>query len=291
MEILLQGYSTYGIEGWNGTVEVKGLTLVQSKRLAGSANIGSLFRKLNKIITGPLSPVTFPEDFNKNNLDMGDFMQLLVALSAISGGSEFQRTYTCPKEDCKSANPRVIQLIKVFNPIKPQITGGTYELEIGKNGSNGSAPKNGSRSPKTEDVDKDSANPKTKIKCRNVTIGHFLRSYNAMEKLTLQNDKVRYGRFSDFEDEEDLEDFKEAILDIGTTALSVSVPNKDTVNDTVDWLLGLQGNDELRTYDDIANTISRLSPEMGSEYKTKCRECGTEIVDKLSPTEYFLGLG
>ena len=68
MEIKLQGHSIYGIPDWDGTVEVNSLKLFQAKRLSGSRNLLSLFRKFLKIFKGQHSPLKLPEKIKAEDL-------------------------------------------------------------------------------------------------------------------------------------------------------------------------------------------------------------------------------
>ncbi|GAG10258.1 unnamed protein product, partial [marine sediment metagenome] len=130
MEIVLQGHSTYQMPDWKGAVEVNPLKLFQVKRIAGSKNNLSLFRKFLKIFKSPQSPLVLPEDLIADDLDVGDFTQILVGISAVSKGRQVRKTYTCPNKKCEAPNPRVLDVIKTFIPIKPELEGGKKELTI-----------------------------------------------------------------------------------------------------------------------------------------------------------------
>lgn len=269
MEITLQGGSTYG-KDWPGVVEVSGFQLFQMRRLVGSRNVVSLFRKILKILKSAGSPVLLPEWLKPEELDIGDFMQLVVGVTAMSKGRQVKKVFTCPH--CESQQPRVIDIVSVFRPGKPEIPGGAHELKLGEE----------------------------PVVCRNVRVGDFIAVHEAAEKLLneswrpgvdrkphLSLDYVRkaYAAFP-VDDEEDLEDLLDQVIEVGMVAVRVEKPGD--LQTKLAWLFSLRG-DGLDFYNVLRETVANLSATLVSDYTTTCAECKKEFSEEIGVEDYFFG--
>jgi hypothetical protein len=281
MEIKLQAYKNYGIADWDGTVEIFGLHLYQSKRVANSRNLGSLFRKLLKVYkSGDRSPVKLPAEFDAENLDLGDFMQIAIGISVLSGGKEFQQNITCGY--CKALNPRVINRLDVFVPEKPKVEGGKQEISI-------IASTNGKREAKNEKMDK----KQLKVLCNYTSVRRYLNVYERTENLSFDEARKSefYSSIIPVEDADDFDDLKKIIMDVGIVAEVAEIEGLETFEERLKWLCYLQGEQQTKDFGKISEVISDLGTDIKREYKTQCIKCGKELVRDLSPTEYFFDMG
>jgi hypothetical protein len=285
MEIKLQAYKNYGIADWDGTVEIFGLHILHSKRLANSRNLGALFRKMLKVYKDKLhSPLKLPDGLEPEDLDLGDFMQIAIGLAVLSGGKEFQQDITCSNPQCKTLNPRVISRLDVFTPIKPEIEGGKSEVVLLKS-DNG-------REPKTEKAPvKEPA--KMRVVCNYTSIKKYLDVYKRQENLGFDEAKTHefYSKLLAVEDAEDHRDLKKIILDIGIVAEAIDIEEMQTFEEKLLWLAELQGEKSTKDYNKINETIAKLSTVINSDYKTECRGCGKELEREFQPTDYFFDMG
>jgi hypothetical protein len=278
MEIILQGKGTYGRD-WDGMVEADSLQLFQIKRLVGSRSVVALFRKIVKIMNGAGSPVRLPEWLAPADLDIGDFMQVVVAMVAMSKGRQLQRTYACPH--CGSNQPRVVDVISVFKPGAPAVPGGSAEVEDGEGGM---------------------------VRCRNVRIRDFLEVHAASEllmseswkpgpgggkpALDLAYVKRAYGNAFPVLDEEDLDDFSDQLVEVGLVAAAVSRAGangeeaKDAFPKRLAWLFGLKG-EALGLFSRLQDSVAGLSATMDSDYETKCTDCGKGFKGEVGVEDYF----
>jgi hypothetical protein len=269
MEIVLQAKSSYGIPDWDGIVELESLQLFQMKRLTNSRSTTALFRKILKILKGARSPLTLPGGIVPDDLDVGDFMQIVVGLTAVSKGRQVQRLYTCPH--CNKKQPRVIDIIQVFKPEAPATLGGKASVGIGG-----------------ED----------KVLCQNVRIRDFLEVHGLAETLATESWKEKgpadlayakkeWGDVFPIEDEEDLEDFIEMLTDVGMVAVRLE-RGKESLQQRIKWLLGLKG-EEIAVYGKLSEAVAGLSATMGNEYSTVCTECKKKFSSTLEVEDYFFG--
>ena len=295
MEIALQGKSTYGLyglPGWDGLVEVGSLQLYQMKRLTGSRDVPALFRKILKIMKEQRAPVRLPVIpmaaapaarspvptaelapmlLDPDCLDIGDFMQLVVGMVAASRGRQMQKTYTCPA--CKKEQPRVLDVLKILIPKKPDLEGGETKVKW---------------------KEKD-------FTCRNVRIRDFLevhkiadafldasrRWVNGRSVLSMDFARKLWGDVASFEDEVDLSDFHTQLVEVGMTAARVEC-GFDNVVDRIKWMLALRG-DAIELFSLLSSAVDSLSASMLNEYETPCTDCGEVIKDELGAEDYFFG--
>lgn len=278
MEIVLQGRSTYGQE-WDGIVEVESLRLFQIKRLVGSRSVVALFRKFLKIMSKEGSPVRLPEWLSPADLDIGDFMQLVVGVTAMSKGRQVQKTYVCPH--CGADQPRVVDIVSVFVPGVPRLPGGSTTVQAGD----------------------------LKIICRNVRIRDFLEVHAEAEKVAQESWKegpgpsgkpkldlayIRqaYGDAFPFSDEEDVEDFMDQVVEVGMVAARVErlvvdgTPVKDDFRKRLAWLFNLQG-DALEAYGRLSGAVADLSATLASDYASVCAECKKDFKASVGVEDYF----
>jgi hypothetical protein len=282
MEIKLQAYKNYGIADWDGTVEIFGLHILHSKRLANSRNLGALFRKLLKVCTDKLHcPIQLPEGLQPEDLDLGDFMQIAIGLAVLSGGRDFQQNIICDNPECKAMNPRVINRLEVFTPQKPAIEGGKSEIFLLKNGK---------REAKAE---KGKEAPKRKVVCNYTSVKRYLSVYRRMENIKLKEakDDPLYSKLILVEDTDDLQDLKRVVLDVGIVAETIDVEGMQSFEEKIQWLSWLSGEKGTKDFNKINESVSNLSTVIDSIYKTKCTKCGKELERDISPTDYFFDMG
>lgn len=311
MEIIIQGKSIYGISGWDGTVEVGALQLSQIKRVAGSRNVTTVFRKLVKIFKDTHTPVKLPAGLAIEDLDLGDFMQVVIGVVAASKGRKLERTYICPH--CTKEQPRALDIIKVFKPEPPKKEGGIMEISVGK--------------------EPDAI----RVTCQNVRIRDFLEVHAIAEQLIEESFKLKdgkkvldlayaskeYGDIMTFEDEEDVEDFYDQLIEVGLAAARAapSVSRADpgvqpgvkagqervpvgqegaeagqgevseglSFGERLRWLLGLTG-EGMAGYAVIVRAVADLSATVKDEYLTKCTNCKKEFKGNVGVEDYFFDL-
>jgi len=285
MEITLQGKSIYGIPGWDGRVDIEGLKLFQIKRLAGSRNTATLFRKLVKVLKGEHSPVKFPKDLDPENLDMGDFTQILIGITAMSKGRSVKKVYECPH--CKKEQPRVIDILKVFVPKKPEIEGGMADVTIDK-------------------TDKEGKVTASIVTCKYLRVKDYIKvndlvaeiknslykTVNGKQVIDLTTVRATYGDICDFSDTDDVEDFCEGLTDIGLVSLRIDNPTITDDNrflNTLKWLTNLQG-EQTGIYAKVSDVIMKLSANMDNIYESVCTECKKSFTAELEPTDFFFDL-
>jgi len=283
MEITLQGKSIYGITGWDGKVDIEGLKFFQTKRLAGSRNNASLFRKLVKIFKSDYTPIKLPKELSPEDLDMGDFTQLMIGIAAMSKGRSVRKIYECPH--CKKEQPRVIDILKVFIPKKPEIEGGMADVEI----------EAAAASKQAEIVTCKYLRVKDYIKINDMVDSikdSLYKTINNKQVLDLTTVKETYGMLCDFSDLEDVQDFCEQLTDVGLVAMRVNNPkiaDENRFMATVKWLFHLQG-EQVEIYSKISSTIMKLSADISNTYESVCNDCKKKFTADLEPTEYFFGL-
>lgn len=268
MEITLQCRDAYGIPGWDGAVEIEPFRLDQIKRIAGARSTASLFRKLIKVLSGANSPVSLPAGLAVADLDLGDFMQILVALSAASRARQVKKVYECPH--CKKDQPRVIDILSVFIPVAPEIIGGQKVIDFG----------NG-----------------TQAVCRYTRVRDYLDVKDAVEsikaksigdsgQLDLSKVRERYGKIFSFEDEDDLTDFCALLDDVGALALRTEIGDM-SFDDKLGWIFSVQDDADRDAYKELVRTMHGLSATMQNDYVSTCTNCKQEFSAKFEATDYF----
>jgi hypothetical protein len=283
MEITLQGKSIYGIAGWDGKIDIEGLKFFQTKRLAGSRNNASLFRKLVKIFKGEHSPLKLPKELSPEDLDMGDFTQIMIGIAAMSKGRSVRKIYECPH--CKKEQPRVLDILKIFIPSKPEIEGGMADVEIAA----------AAKDKPAEIVICKYLRVKDYIKINDMVDSikdSLYKTINNKPILDLTTVKETYGKLCDFSDLEDVQDFCELMTDVGLVAMRVNNPkiaDENRFMDTMKWLLHLQG-EQLEIYSKISSTIMKLSADISNTYESVCNDCKKKFTAELEPTDYFFDL-
>jgi len=260
MDIVLQGAALYPhIKDWNGTVDVHKLNLFQMKRLVGLRSRASLFKKLIKIMKREDPPVDLPAGLDPEQLDLIDFIHILVGIVAMSKGRQYQRTFTCPH--CKKLNPRVLDLVKIFKFRKPKLV-------------------------QPEVVNEKIDGQVIEVLPRNITVKDYITIQDKASALTVDSLKDDYNLDGD---EEDVEDFAESLVDIGLVSLISDIKPAKTFEEKV--LFFGSGRDEpVALYKKINAQVIQLSPDSDSDYTTSCSNCKKDIKVSIEASDYFFDL-
>lgn len=254
MEIILTGASLYNVPNWNGGVEIVPLQLYQYKRIAGARSSAVLFRKLIKVFESKESPALFPDELPARKLALNDFMQVVVGVVALTKRG-MQRTFTCPK--CKTANPRVVDLLKVFIPSAPKVPGGTCSVSI-----KGAA-----------------------TTLRYLTIEDYLKVQTWQDPF-VPSQWAAFSELFNLEDEDDKEDFIAFLEDFGLLALLTEAdPAKFDKQ-----LLALAKITDIDELSRLQQAVQDISPSMADVYRTECTKCKTAIELRMEAGDYFFDL-